>query len=91
MGQGVSAPTSLTSMWAPTLVYAAWFSGGLRVIDISNPYRPEEVAHYVPAPAKGFGSAQTNDIFVDSRDLIYLIDRNNGLDIVKLTKEGKGK
>ena len=73
------------------LVYAAWFSGGLRVIDISNPYRPEEVAHYVPSPAKGFHSAQTNDIFVDPKGLIYLIDRNNGLDIVKLTKEGKGR
>ena len=46
------------------LVYAAWFSGGLRVIDISNPYRPEEVAHYVPKPAPGFRSAQTNDLFV---------------------------
>lgn len=73
------------------LVYAAWFSGGLRVIDISNPYRPEEVAHYVPRPAKDFRSAQTNDIFVDSRGLIYLIDRNNGLDIVKLAKEVKSQ
>ncbi len=72
------------------LVYAAWFSGGLRVIDISNPYRPEEVAHYVPKPAPGFRSAQTNDLFVATDGLIYLIDRNNGLDIVKLTPKVKG-
>jgi hypothetical protein len=67
------------------LVYAAWFSGGLRVIDISNPYRPEEVGHYVPDPGKGCGSAQSNDVFVDSRGLIYLIDRCHGLDILKFT------
>ena len=76
---------------ADNLVYAAWFSGGLRVIDISNPYRPEEIAHYVPGPAKGSRSAQTNDVFVDPRGLVYLIDRNNGLDIVKLTKEAERK
>jgi hypothetical protein len=72
------------------LVYAAWFSGGLRVIDISNPYQPKEVAHYVPKPAPGLRSAQTNDLFVGTDGLIYLIDRDNGLDILRLTKPGKG-
>ncbi len=72
------------------LVYAAWFSGGLRVIDISNPYRPEEKAYYVPKPAPGFRSAQANDVFVDKKGLIYVIDRNNGLDILKLSRTGKG-
>jgi len=71
------------------LVYATWFSGGLRVVDISNPYRPEEVASYVPKPAPGFRSAQTNDVFVDGKGLIYIIDRNNGLDILKLSRPGK--
>ena len=71
------------------LVYAAWFSGGLRVVDISNPYRPEEVACYVPKPASGHRSAQTNDVFVDAKGLIYIIDRNNGLDILKLSRPGR--
>ena len=62
-------------MGPDNLVYAAWFSGGLRVINISNPYRPEEVAHYVPKPAPGFRSAQTNDLFVATDGLIYLIGR----------------
>jgi len=69
------------------LVYSAWFSGGLRVIDISNPYQPKEIAHYVPKPVQGFRSAQTNDLYVGPNGLIYLIDRDNGLDIVKLTKK----
>ena len=41
------------------LVYAAWFSGGLRIIDISSPYRPEEVGHYIPAAREGCGSLES--------------------------------
>jgi len=67
------------------LVYAAWFSGGLRVIDISDPYRPTERGHYIPQPGQKSGFAQSNDVFVDKRGLIYLIDRVNGLDILRLT------
>jgi hypothetical protein len=66
-------------------VYAAWFSGGLRVIDISNPYKPQEVGHYIPRPGRDEGYAQSNDVFLDQRDFIYLIDRNQGLDILRLT------
>jgi hypothetical protein len=67
------------------LVYAAWFSGGLRVIDISNPYRPAEKGHYIPAPARGEGFAESNDLFLDERGLIYLIDRVRGLHILRYT------
>lgn len=67
------------------LVYAAWFSGGLRVIDISNPDRPQEVGHYIPRPHRGERFAQSNDVFVDHRGMIYLIDRVRGLDILRLT------
>jgi hypothetical protein len=69
------------------LVYAAWFSGGLRVIDISNPYKPQEVGHYIPGPGRGEGYTQSNDVFLDQRDFIYLIDRNQGLDILRFTGE----
>lgn len=65
------------------LVYAAWFAGGLRIIDISNPYQPREVGFYVPEPVGEYDSPQSNDVFVDDNGLIYLIDRNNGLDILE--------
>jgi hypothetical protein len=68
------------------LVYAAWFSRGLRVIDISNPYLPTEVGHYLPAPIKGNRFAMSNDVFVDTQDLIYLIDRNDGLEILRFAR-----
>ena len=31
-----------------TLVYATWFAGGLRVLDLADPLNPVEVAHYMP-------------------------------------------
>jgi hypothetical protein len=68
------------------LVYSAWFSGGLRIIDISNPYKPQEVGHYVPEPVAGYEFPQSNDVFVDDREMIYLIDRHNGLDILKFSR-----
>ena len=68
------------------LIYAAWFSGGLRVISIGNPYRPVEVGHYIPLTPKGQELIQTNDTFVDDREFIYIIDRiHQGLDILRYT------
>lgn len=67
------------------LIYAAWFSGGLRVIDLSDPYHPREVGHYIPRPVSGERHAQSNDLFVDERGFIYLIDRIRGFDILHFT------
>jgi len=66
-----------------TLVYASWFSGGLRIVDIADPSLPREVGHYIPEPASGQSSPQSNDVDVDDRGLIYLLDRNVGLDILE--------
>ncbi len=66
-----------------TLVYAAWFSGGLRIVDIANPLLPEEKGFFIPEPAKGAPTPMSNDVDVDSRGLIYLLDRVNGLDILE--------
>lgn len=67
------------------LVYATWFSGGLRVVDVSDPFAPTEVAHFIPGPRGGEASPQSNDVDVDERGLIYLIDRNRGFDILEMT------
>ena len=65
------------------LVYCAWFAGGLRIVDISDPARPQEAAFYIPAPTTGEPSPQTNDVDIDERGLIYLLDRNCGVDVVE--------
>ncbi|HEY4998168.1 MAG TPA: hypothetical protein VII36_03450 [Usitatibacter sp.] len=66
-----------------TLVYASWFSGGLRIVDIADPALPVEVGHFIPEPTGGQSSPQSNDVDVDDRGLIYLLDRNQGLDILE--------
>ncbi len=65
------------------IVFVAWFSGGVRAVDISDPYRPREVAAYVPPPGRGRPVAQTNDVFVDRRGLVYAIDRHEGLTVLE--------
>lgn len=67
-----------------TLVYCAWFSGGLRVVDIADPASPQEVAWFIPEPCGGQATPQTNDVEVDARGLVYIIDRNCGFDILEM-------
>jgi len=68
------------------IVFVAWFSGGVRAVDLSDPYRPREVAAYVPPPGRERPAAQTNDVFVDGRGLVYAIDRYEGLSILEFTR-----
>ncbi len=69
-----------------TLVYVTWFSGGLRIVDIGNPRLPEEVGYYIPEPVAPNPSPQSNDVDVDDKGLIYLLDRVNGLDILEYNR-----
>jgi hypothetical protein len=69
-----------------TLVYCTWFSGGLRIVDVADPAAPREVGHFIPEPAAGRTSPQSNDVDVDRNGLIYLGDRYTGLDILELDR-----
>ncbi|HSC70718.1 MAG TPA: hypothetical protein VLH58_05155 [Candidatus Methylomirabilis sp.] len=60
-----------------------WFSGGLRLVDIKDPYQPAEVGYFIPDPVGTHRSAQSNDVFYDGHGLLYVIDRYNGLDILE--------
>ena len=68
-----------------TLVYCAWFSGGLRIVDVADPYQPKEVGSFVPEPVNGQPAPQSNDTDIDERDLIYMVDRYVGFDILEYT------
>ncbi|MGR3341640.1 MAG: hypothetical protein ACU0DI_00120 [Paracoccaceae bacterium] len=68
-----------------TLVYVTWFSGGLRVVDVADPFHPVEIAHFIPGPVGDEPAPQSNDVDVDGAGLIYLIDRNRGLDILEMS------
>jgi len=67
------------------LVYCAWFSGGLRIIDVADPFAPQEVGSFIPEPVGDNPAPQSNDVFVDDRGLIHLVDRNVGYDILQFT------
>ena len=81
-------------------MFVSWFNAGVRAIDIRNPFSPREVAHYIPATtentAENCGTVdgeercetviQTNNVEVDDRGYIYIVDRaNTGMHILRLT------
>jgi hypothetical protein len=66
-----------------TEIPVAWFANGLRIVDIKNPHAPREVASFMPPLPEGSDRVSSNDVFVDGRGLIYLIDRKRGLHILE--------
>ena len=69
-----------------TLVYCAWFAGGLRVVDIADPLAPREAGHFIPEPVPGQSAPQTNDVDVDDRGLVYIVDRMVGFDVLEFAR-----
>jgi hypothetical protein len=67
-----------TSHIDENLVYGTYFNGGIRVHDISDPFRPEEIAYFVPPVPKGAPANGVNDVYVDENRLIYTVDRIAG-------------
>jgi len=63
----------------------AWFAQGLRLVNIDDPFAPKEVGHFLPDPAAGEARPSSNDVTIDGRGLIYLIDRVRGLDVIETT------
>lgn len=66
-----------------TLVHAVWFGGGLRIIDVADPMAPREVGSFIPDPAGGRPAPQSNDVMLDDRGLIYIVDRHVGFDVLE--------
>lgn len=73
------------------LLFIAYFAGGLRVVDISNPFKPEEVGYFIPdttdkTKPRLTKVIQTNDVDLDARGLIYITDRaGTGMHILEYT------
>jgi hypothetical protein len=75
--------------------YSAWYSSGVRIIDLADPYQPVEIGVFVPPPVpdpQGYwvapdGSlrlAMVWDVHVVG-DILYVSDMNTGLWIVRYT------
>ena len=66
-----------TSWQSSQYIVGAYFNAGVRVHDLADPFRPEEVAFYVPEGDAEQG-ININDVYVDERGLVYAIDRTGG-------------
>jgi len=83
------------------IAIVSWFNAGVRVWDIRDPFVPQPVAYFIPAPNEnttencvtyGDGGTickraiQTNNVELDGRGLIYIVDRaGTGMHILRLT------
>ena len=92
---------SFTPMYYRRLVFISYFNAGVRAVDIRDPYHPREVAFYIPAITDKTDkrcvqldsgveackvAIQTNNVEVDDRGYIYIVDRaNTGMHILELS------
>jgi hypothetical protein len=60
------------------VVFATYFSAGVRVYDLTDSAAPVEIAHWVPDAPAGQPVPQSNDLFVDDDGLTWVTDRVGG-------------
>jgi len=95
-----SSNENMTPIYYNRILFLAHFNAGVRAVDVRDPYRPREIAHYIPAVTANTDprcvtvnganrcktAIQTNNVEVDDRGYIYIVDRaNTGLHILELT------
>jgi ABC-type nitrate/sulfonate/bicarbonate transport system substrate-binding protein len=99
-----SSNENMTPIYYRRMVFIAFFNAGVRALDIRDPYHPKEVAYYIPAVTDltdkrcvGKGAAerckvaiQTNNVDVDDRGYVYVVDRaNTGMHILQLSGDAR--
>lgn len=93
-----------TPIYYKKLMFFSWFNAGVRMVDVRNPYRPQEVGYYIPAinprtdercadeqnKTNCVPAVQINNVEVDDRGYVYAVDRaNSGLYILDVTGEAR--
>lgn len=75
---------NFTPIYYRRVMFIAHFNAGVRAIDIRDPYKPREIAYYVPY--SGGRAVTTNNVEVDDRGYIYIVDRHGlGMHILQLS------
>jgi hypothetical protein len=75
------------------IVFVSYFNGGVRAVDVRNPYSPVEAGFFIPAQTQWTDlrcatlpgattptcvpAVQTNNVATDDRGFVYIVDRAN--------------
>jgi len=93
---------NMTPIYYKRIVFVTYFNAGVRALDVRDPFNPKEIGYYIPAVTDKTCSlpdaervateqhctavVQTNNVEVDERGYIYIVDRaNTGMHILQLT------
>ena len=71
------------------LYFMAWYSYGLRAIDISNPKHPKEAGHFFYRILGDSQTSVTYDVADGPYGLLYLTDNVSGIRVLKYTGKHK--
>jgi hypothetical protein len=95
-----STNENFTPIYLNRVLFVAHFNAGVRAVDVRDPFHPKEIGYFIPAITDktdkrcvGQGAdqhckvaIQTNNVEVDDRGYIYIVDRaNTGMHILTLT------
>ncbi len=105
---GRFGPHAVQESFAPIyhkkMLLVSYFNGGLRAVDVRDPFHPVESGYYIPATSERTKPIcheengrqncktfiQTNNVEVDERGYIYAVDRaGTGMHIMELTGSAK--
>ncbi len=99
-----SSHENMTPIYLKRVLFLAHFNAGVRAVDIRDPFHPKEIAYFIPPitaktekrcvkvdnTERCKVAIQTNNVEVDDRGYIYIVDRaNTGLHIVELAGEAR--
>ena len=90
----------MTPIYYKKIMFFSHFNAGVRAVDIRDPFHPREIGYFIPAITKNTDprcvttngqqvcktAIQTNNVEVDDRGYIYIVDRaNTGMHVLELT------
>jgi hypothetical protein len=99
-----SSNESMAPVFYRKLMFFAHFNAGVRAVDIRDPFHPKEVGYYIPAVTEATDkrcvkvdgqdrckvAIQTNNVEIDERGYVYIVDRaNTGMHILELSGEAR--
>jgi hypothetical protein len=95
-----SSNENMTPIYYRKVVFIAYFNAGVRAVDIRDPFSPKEVGFYIPEVTENTDprcvtvngvercktAIQTNNVEVDNRGFVYIVDRaNTGMHVLRAT------